>query len=199
MKKLIPASRTSLQKDARASVEIRNKLASSHDIEEFVREIAAEWRTVQQSFLVIGQYLVTAKLNLPHGEYIRMINDRLPFGRNVAHQLASIYLAVENQDVPLDILPSSYTTAYRIVRMPPELRQKGIASGIITPRATFKQINAFVVLEKTKPLPAEIDLPESDMLRAERDRLEQELARIVERERTIRDRLEEIRTFLGET
>jgi len=186
MSKLVPVTRTSLKRDARASVEVQNKLERSTNVEDFVREITTEWINVRQRFLIIGQYLVTAKLNIPHGEYIKLINERLPFGRNVAHQLASIYLSVQNEDVPAEALPSSYTTAYRIVRMDPTIRARAMAEGVITPQVTFKTIMRFV---KEKHL---TDVDDVQKLREERATLQRELDRIMDRASQIRTRLEDI-------
>jgi hypothetical protein len=189
---LTPVSRGALLKDTRASAQVQNKLQGSHDPADFVREIAAEWGNVRQSFLRIGQYLVTAKLNLQHGEYIKMINAELPFGRNVAHQLATVYLAVENNDMPRDVLPASYTTCYRIARLDPDLRHRAIAEGIVHPRATLRDISAFVDSAKSGAGDA------IDALERERTSLESELASLRAREKTILRRLEDIAGLMAE-
>jgi hypothetical protein len=186
MSKLIPVTRNSLKRDTRASVEVQNKLDRSTNLEDFVREITTEWINVRQRFLIIGQYLVTAKINLPHGEYIKMINERLPFGRNVAHQLASVYLSVQNEEVPAEALPSSYTTAYRIVRMDPTTRARAMAEGVITPEVTFKTITRFI---KEKHSTGADGI---QRLHEERAALQRELARIMDRASQIKARLEDI-------
>jgi len=196
---LVPASRASLLRDARAETQVRNKLEQSHDPDEFVREIAAEWANLKQNFLRIGHYLVTAKANLPHGDYLKLINERLPFGRNVAHQLAAVYLAVESQTIPLDLLPSSYTTCYQIVRLEPEQRAAAMAEGVIHPRTTARDLTRFVAKRDGKAAPTltiPSQAPDRDALEAEQQRLDAELARLRQREQQICRRMAEIQTLL---
>ena len=188
---LTPVSRGALLKDTRASAQTQNKLQSSRNTEDFIREITAEWGNLRQSFLRIGQYLVTAKLNLPHGDYIKMINECLPFGRNVAHQLATVYLAVAAEEMPAEVLPSSYTTCYRIARLDPDLRRRAIAEGVVHQRTTFKDIAAFVASVEPH------DRSDTTQLEAEAARLNAELAGLRVRERQILHRLQEISTALS--
>src|SRR4051812_28069269 len=58
--------------------------------DEYVREIYRLWREAQQSFLAIGRYLIQAKRKLAHGEFQRLVEASLPFGRQTAYELRMI-------------------------------------------------------------------------------------------------------------
>ena len=58
---------------------IVNAIVPQADVEGYVREINRLWSEARDKFLAIGEYLVQAKETLPHGEYEKMIESRLPF------------------------------------------------------------------------------------------------------------------------
>lgn len=88
--------------------------------DEYVREIARLWREAQQSFLAIGRYLVQAKQKLPHGEFQRMVEASLPFGRQTAYELRMIAEAVDKGRIPELKLPQSASVAYQLATLKPE-------------------------------------------------------------------------------
>lgn len=88
--------------------------------DEYVREIARLWREAQHSFLAIGRYLVQAKQKLPHGEFQKMVEASLPFGRQTAYELRMIAEAVDRGRIPELKLPQSSSVAYQLATLKPE-------------------------------------------------------------------------------
>src|SRR4051812_5373358 len=66
--------------------------------EEFATEIRRAWAESQESFLLIGRYLIAAKEQLPHGEFMDMVTTDLPFSHQAANKLMSVVRFVETAD-----------------------------------------------------------------------------------------------------
>ena len=115
---------------------IANALRPCQTREEYVREIHKLWTEAQAKFLAIGRYLVAAKANLDvngkRGDYERMINNDLPFSRQVAHQLRVVAEAVDSGRLGEDEMPRGYSTAFLLASLPDEqlavARQRGLVS-----------------------------------------------------------------------
>jgi len=60
----------------------------------YAEELTRLWREAQDRFVAIGEYLLQAKETLPHGDYEKMVEVDLPFGRAVAHTLRTVASAV---------------------------------------------------------------------------------------------------------
>src|SRR3954468_7984996 len=85
--------------------------------EEFATEIRRAWAESQESFLLIGRYLIAAKEQLPHGEFMDMVTTDLPFSHQAANKLMSVVRFVETADFPLNALPSASETCYQITTL----------------------------------------------------------------------------------
>ena len=115
---------------------IANALRPCQTREEYVREIHKLWTEAQAKFLAIGRYLVAAKANLDvngkRGDYERMINNDLPFSRQVAHQLRVVAEAVDSGRLGEGEMPRGYSTAFLLASLPDEqltvARQRGLVS-----------------------------------------------------------------------
>ncbi|WP_144404721.1 DUF3102 domain-containing protein [Belnapia sp. F-4-1] len=109
-----------------AQRELRNQ-------EEYVREISRLWREAQQSFLAIGRYLVQAKRKLAHGEFQRMVDASLPFGRQTAYELRMIAEAVDCGRIPEPKLPQAASVAYQLATLKPDDLAAANQDGLVRP------------------------------------------------------------------
>ena len=96
----------------------------------YAEELTRLWREAQDRFVAIGEYLTHAKETLAHGEYERMVESDLPFGRAVAHTLRTVAMAVREGRLAKLELPRSYTTAYFLATLEPDhlalARERGL-------------------------------------------------------------------------
>ncbi len=140
----ISLTKKALLNDQRGKADIRARLSESKEPQQFTRAIDTAWRNIRENMLAIGEYLHLAKQNLEHGQFMQMVSQDLPFSYQVAHKLMAIHRAVTNGEVPGELLPAAYSTAYMVVSMEPEIRQAGIQENVITPKATYGQLARFV-------------------------------------------------------
>jgi hypothetical protein len=146
---------------------------------EFVDAIRQAWSGVQKRFLLIGRYLVQAKIRLPHGEFLEMIERDLPFRRNIAFQLREVAEAIDSRRIEEDEVPPNYSVIYQLVILSdPELqaaRERGLVRKDVTRRELemFKRSIRTPRLERREEL-----LLQRRRLLAERDRILAELARV---------------------
>jgi hypothetical protein len=111
--------------------------------EDFAREISTLWQRAQTTFLTIGQYLNLAKQRLPHGEFNAMIERDLPFSPRTAFQIRAATLAVQSGRLPMDTLPSNYTTIYYISTLPDHALEQAKQSGLLRPDVRRSEVIAF--------------------------------------------------------
>jgi hypothetical protein len=140
--------------------------------QDYVREIDGLWADARQRFLEIGRRLVEARSSLPHGEYIAMIEQDLPFSRSVAFQLRAVAEAVSGGILLPNEVPGSYSTAFQLVSLKPEEIQVARQEKLVRADVRREDIIAFKKrLRGNKK--AECDrVQRLALLRAERERLE---------------------------
>lgn len=107
---------------------------SADTAEDFVARITSEWRRAVASIVGCGTLLLEAKDGLAHGEFGRMIEADLPFGRRTAEKLMEIARHPVLADATHEShLPASWTTLHKLSRIaPPELARM-IESGEVNP------------------------------------------------------------------
>ena len=92
-------------------------------VDYWAREITAAW---QSSVEECGSRIAAAKEDLPHGNFISMIEDRLPFGRKTAHMLMTVARDPLLSNVQFTRhLPPDWYTLYRLSTLklaPPEFQ-----------------------------------------------------------------------------
>jgi len=110
---------------------------------EFKKEIGKLWKTAQQRFLLIGFYLVDAKLVLRHGDFEDMIERELPFSKSVAFQLRTVAEAIGGEKIAPNELPASYSAAYQIVSLTEEELARARLQGLLKPDISRDAIIAF--------------------------------------------------------
>ncbi len=141
--------------------------------EEFVQEISTLWRSAQEKFLLIGRYLVQARVRLPHGEFQAMVENELPFGYQVAYQLRMVAEAVDSGRLPGAKLPPSYATVYQLATLTTEQLRLADQSNLIRPDVTRPEIVRFKRDLRNKAID---HVGRRETLEAERDRLRERLA-----------------------
>lgn len=155
----------------------------------YAEELTRLWREAQDRFVAIGEYLLQAKETLPHGEYEKMVEADLPFGRAVAHTLRTVAVAVNEGRLAKPELPRSYTTAYFLATLKPDHLALARERGLVRHDVPRSSVNAF-----RRELRGRDDEPNRrSRLANERERLNVQLA-------AIQTRLAEIEQALqGET
>jgi hypothetical protein len=143
--------------------------------EEFAAEIRRAWAESQESFLLIGRYLLTAKSRLQHGEFMAMVSSDLPFSHQTANKLMSVARFVEAGEIPPDTLPSASETCYQITTLTVEERARALKEGVIRPAMRRQDILLF---KRRIRAPLSETEPERRRLMMERDRLLKRLREI---------------------
>jgi hypothetical protein len=184
--KLVPATKGRSSLDTRFDI-IGTGLVDLATTDEFAVEIGRLWRESHERFVLIGQYLEQAKTKLHHGEFIAMIDSRLPFGRAVAHKLMTVARAIASGMVPPEIAPPSYSMVYEITTLDASEREEAVRSGIIHPDMRRADLIAFK--RRRRAVSGGLDDGERQQLHEERDRLLAERGRIERRLREIAERL----------
>ena len=127
------------------------KLTNSVGREKWVEKISAAWRETVSSIFETGNLLEAAKAELPHGEWLKMIKDELPFGRNVAQRLM---IVAENENLRngahAPYLPVSWMTLYELSKLTEEQFGNGIETKVINPRMERKDVLALRGIEPKK-------------------------------------------------
>src|SRR5687768_7069082 len=111
--------------------------------EEFAAEIRRAWVESQESFLLIGRYLLAAKGRLQHGEFMAMVTSDLPFSHQTANKLMSVARFIEAGEMPSDALPSASETCYQITTLTADERTRALAEGVIRPTMRRQDILQF--------------------------------------------------------
>lgn len=122
---------------------VRTAQRELRDSNEYVREISRLWREAQQSFLAIGRYLVQAKRNLAHGEFQRLVEASLPFGRQTAYELRMIAEAVDGGRIPEPKLPQAASVAYQLATLKPSDLAAADQDGLVRPDLRRPEIIAW--------------------------------------------------------
>jgi hypothetical protein len=106
-------------------------------MEQWVARINEAWRSSVEGILAVGRLLIDAKEGpekLPHGEFGKMIESRLPFQARTAQMLMAI---AEDKRIAntkhVSHLPSSWGTLYELTKVPDEVFEKSLKEGVIRP------------------------------------------------------------------
>lgn len=122
------------------TADLRNSMIPCTNVEEYSAEIGKLWDHARQSFLIIGRYLNQAKDRLQHGEFLRLIERELPFGRGHAFQLRAVATMVDTGKVLEEELPSSPSIAYELSKLEPIEIEDARQQGLLRANTTRAQI-----------------------------------------------------------
>jgi hypothetical protein len=147
--------------------------------DQFIDCITEIWTEARNSLIEIGRYLNRAKTILPHGVFMSMCRERLPFSWEVAHQLRSVAEAIDGGHFSEAELPSAYSVAYQLVTLTPDQMRLARDKGLVRPDIRRVEILAFKRSLR----------PQSSTPLVNRRKLEEERIRLLERLKEIEDQL----------
>ncbi len=137
--------------------------------------ISRLWKESHERFVRIGEILEEVRSRFPHGDYIRMVEQELPFGRGVAFQLMAAARAIKDGTVPAELAPPSYSTVYLLSTMSEDARRKAIAEGAIKPEMRREDAIRLKKKYQSPALHSESKEKELRRLLADRDRIERRI------------------------
>lgn len=120
--------------------------------EQWVERIAKAWRRTTESIIETGTIIADAKRGLPHGEFLKMVGDELPFSRQVAHRLMTVARnAVLSNVDSIPHLPPSWSALYELSKLDPPTLVAKIKDGTVNPKTTRRDVMAW----RKQPPPGE--------------------------------------------
>ena len=162
--------------------------------EHAVEVICTLWGEALKKFLAIGRNLTEAKRRYPK-QYETVVLPQLPFGRGVAYQLRVVAEAVEHGRLIENEMPHNYSAAYQLAILDEDQFVAARQADLVKPNVQRRAIEDWKrdLLLKSR-IAAE---GRRAVLRMERERLYDEMARAQARIETINTRLKEIETEIG--
>jgi hypothetical protein len=107
---------------------------SEKSVDGYAAKIKASWQKAVESILETGRVLMEAKAELPHGEFGKMIKDKLPFGVRTAEMLMNIAEhAVLSNAKFVSHLPPSWGTLHELAQLPEATLLAAIEDGEVNP------------------------------------------------------------------
>ncbi|MBF0424304.1 MAG: DUF3102 domain-containing protein [Magnetococcales bacterium] len=102
---------------------------------QFVDHITGIAQKTVADFIQIGRLLTEAKKGLPHGMFLSMVREKLPFSEDTAQNLMAVadfppFAKTEH----VRLLPPHISTMREIVKLGEEGFEKAVAEGKITPK-----------------------------------------------------------------
>jgi hypothetical protein len=111
---------------------------------DYITNISNLWEDAQKTFLEIGNQLMLAKRNLPHGDFEEMVRVKLPFSTTVAYQLRVVAEAIAEKIVSKDELPPSYSIIYKVVKLSDAERTVARQRNVIRPTVKRRELDNFI-------------------------------------------------------
>ncbi|MBF0583086.1 MAG: DUF3102 domain-containing protein [Magnetococcales bacterium] len=111
----------------------------------FVARIRAEWRKSLEGILEVGKILVEAKAKLGHGQYMKMIENDLPFGYDTANKIKAI--AEDKRMLNMELvpyLPPSWYALHKLTRLDDSVFYQAIKDGRIYPGMERKEVDSLI-------------------------------------------------------
>ena len=90
-------------------------------------------RTSVNSIIECGRLLIAAKDELKHGEFLKMIENNLPFKRSTAQALMKIAKDGRITKNQRGCLPAHWSTLIKLIQLPDAAFEARIADGTIHP------------------------------------------------------------------
>jgi hypothetical protein len=92
------------------------------------------WRKTVEGIFATGRALIAAKADLPHGEFLKMIDNDLPFGGSMAEKLMAIARnQVLSNPEHIPSLPASWSILYALSLVGDSMLRAAIESGVVHP------------------------------------------------------------------
>ena len=108
-------------------------------------QVTANWQAANRHFVQIGMLILDAEHALPKALYERLLvsNRVFPFGPSVTTMLVQIARAIRDRRLTEDSLPTTYTVAYQVAAMKPEVLALAKERGLVRPDATKAELIEF--------------------------------------------------------
>jgi phage tail protein X len=98
-----------------------------------------------EAILKLGRALAAAKKALPHGTFLKMIDNDLPFTASTAQRLMAIAADPKmSKAAHAQHLPAAWPTLYELTRLLEETFAQAVSVGAIHPRMTRKDASRIV-------------------------------------------------------
>ena len=116
-------------------------------------EITQAWHKTRDGVIEVGQLIIDAKESptLPHGEFMKMIKNELPFSERSAQMLMKVAgderLLNTNHG---SLLPPSWRTLHEITKLNDEQFDRALDEGIINPNMKRADVSHFLKAERRK-------------------------------------------------
>lgn len=108
---------------------------------EWARKITTRWHEAAKAIIDVGQMLIDAKADLPHGQFEAMIDADLPFTSSTAQRLMKIARDAElTNPAHVPLLPPAWGTLYELTKLPPTAKQRAFAEGRIHPNMERRDV-----------------------------------------------------------
>lgn len=139
--------------------------AEARQVIDLYRErVLRSWRDAVEGIIECGRILLEAKKALPHGAWLALIGEELPFGPRTVQKLMAIAgdARFTEQRLPESYLPPHWSTLYELTRLDDDAFKALIDQGVIRPelsRAELKVALARLGIEAGGPAPALASLP----------------------------------------
>ena len=166
------------------------KTLAGESFEDAINRLLEESR---ERFVLVGEVLLDWKASVPHGQFVKLINERIKSGalRNLSYQSANRYMtvaaALRNGFVGPDELPKESEAAYLLTSLTEDELKVAKQEGLVRPTVRKAELTAF-----RKRLRAPSPAPSTDR-RAE---LLREIKRAKEEKRRWAERLAELEAEL---
>lgn len=133
-------------------------MLARNDIAGYAARIEAAWNKTREGIFEVGRLLIDAKAALPHGEFLLMVENDLPFKGRTAQSL----MAVARDERLLNAqhiahLPTSWGSLYDLTTLDDDQFAEALDAGIIRPdmeRKDLAPIKTRARQEKNGALPA---------------------------------------------
>lgn len=122
---------------------VRRTIVRFSSVEDYVAEIKTLWTEATETFLLIGRHLNQARDALPHGEFQRMVEARLPFDKSRAYQLRMVAQMVDARRVEEADLPRSSATAFLFTSLDAEGIARAKNDGVLRPDIRRQEVVAW--------------------------------------------------------
>jgi len=109
----------------------------------FADKISSELRKSVESIINAGKWLIAAKSELPHGEFLKMVERDLKIASTTAQRLMIIarHPLISNASNS-KLLPTSWDTLYNLTTLPEDVVRKGLRDGSINKNTMGKDVRA---------------------------------------------------------
>jgi hypothetical protein len=109
----------------------------------WAKRIVEAWQKQVPGIFETGLLLESAKAELRHGDFIKMIKADLPFARSTANKLMKIVACDHLRNAErIPHLPAHWGTLFELTLLKPDQFEAGIRTGAINPKMQRKHVKA---------------------------------------------------------